>query len=176
MTKATHHGECQICGRLQKLPSGLLSLHGYTTRWGFFEGTCPGSQHKPFEQSFDMIEVNMKAAERRAVDLRTEAHTQEKGKGELLYHKYIGATWQDRCSRYVWVKVKLVKDEVVFEDGATKSTMTLCGYRIEQDFRNKRATWLHHEAKKYDGYVSWQQERIQSWKPRELKTSSSANH
>ena len=40
--KATHDGECQLCGRMQKLPDGRLAKHGYTTRWGFFQGVCPG--------------------------------------------------------------------------------------------------------------------------------------
>jgi hypothetical protein len=54
-TKATHSGECQLCGRKQKLPKGHLSLHGYTKEWGFFNGTCTGSRHKPYEESCDQI-------------------------------------------------------------------------------------------------------------------------
>lgn len=41
--KATHSGECQCCGRKQKLPKGRLSNHGYTVEWGFFSGTCFGA-------------------------------------------------------------------------------------------------------------------------------------
>jgi len=54
--KSTHSGTCQICGKLQKLPYGLLSKHGYMTRWGFFEGTCYGAENKPFEESCAMIQ------------------------------------------------------------------------------------------------------------------------
>jgi len=57
MKKATHSGTCQICGNDQKLPGNLLSNHGYTVRWGFFEGTCPGAHGKPFEESCDLIET-----------------------------------------------------------------------------------------------------------------------
>jgi hypothetical protein len=51
---ATHVGECQGCGRTQMLPEGRLSLHGYTVRWGFFEGVCQGAAHPPLEVSKDL--------------------------------------------------------------------------------------------------------------------------
>jgi hypothetical protein len=47
--KATHRGTCQCCGRLQKLPGGLLSKHGYTVDWGYFNGVCWGAHHQPLE-------------------------------------------------------------------------------------------------------------------------------
>lgn len=53
--KATHSGHCQICGAEQKLPVGVLAKHGYTTKWGFFSGTCAGSGYQPFEQATDRI-------------------------------------------------------------------------------------------------------------------------
>jgi len=48
--KATHFGHCQVCGNRQMLPGNLLSLHGYTKEYGFFNGTCHGARHKPLEQ------------------------------------------------------------------------------------------------------------------------------
>jgi len=53
--KATHKGTCQICGRLQKLPKGKLSKHGYRVQWGEFSGTCPGSEEQPFEESREVL-------------------------------------------------------------------------------------------------------------------------
>lgn len=47
---ATHNGTCQACGRVQAIRSnGLLAKHGYTTEYGFFNGTCSGSDHPPLE-------------------------------------------------------------------------------------------------------------------------------
>ena len=45
-------GTCQICFHVQKLPSQVLSLHGYEhpQGWGFI-GICPGANLLPFEQS-----------------------------------------------------------------------------------------------------------------------------
>lgn len=60
--KSTHKGHCQICGRQQavearaahNLASGsyntTLSKHGYTVKgFGYFAGTCHGSDHLPME-------------------------------------------------------------------------------------------------------------------------------
>ena len=55
--KATHQGECQICGNVQKLPHGVLSLHGYTVDYGWFNGTCSGAKGKPYETSCDLIQA-----------------------------------------------------------------------------------------------------------------------
>src|SRR5579863_2290904 len=56
MQAATHYGTCQACGSQQKLPAGVLAKHGYTTKWGFFEGTCRGSGERPFEKDYSLIE------------------------------------------------------------------------------------------------------------------------
>lgn len=53
--RATHLGTCQCCLRVQMLPNGLLSKHGYhvTHRGygGFFAGVCRGTDQLPFELS-----------------------------------------------------------------------------------------------------------------------------
>lgn len=48
----THTGICQACGRRHAVnpKSGKLAKHGYTVDWGFFNGTCQGSDHLPLEQ------------------------------------------------------------------------------------------------------------------------------
>lgn len=48
---ATHNGTCQACGRQHAVnpKTGLLAKHGYTVDWGFFNGTCAGSDKKPLE-------------------------------------------------------------------------------------------------------------------------------
>lgn len=47
--KATHNGTCQACGRAQAYTRNGIAKHGYTTKWGYFAGTCPGSDHAPLE-------------------------------------------------------------------------------------------------------------------------------
>lgn len=50
-TETTFTGICQACGRRQAIHvhTGLIAKHGYTTDWGFFNGTCGGSDHLPLE-------------------------------------------------------------------------------------------------------------------------------
>jgi len=51
MTKATHNGTCQACGRSQAVKSnGQLAKHGYTVDYGYFNGTCSGAGHAPLEK------------------------------------------------------------------------------------------------------------------------------
>ena len=62
-TKATHYGTCQLCGSLQKLPNGVLAIHGYQVAWSQFHGTCHGTGQLPFEQSKDAAEAQLKRSE-----------------------------------------------------------------------------------------------------------------
>lgn len=51
MAKATNNGICQVCGREQAVhpQTSFLAKHGYTVEWGYFEGTCPGSNFLPIQ-------------------------------------------------------------------------------------------------------------------------------
>jgi hypothetical protein len=62
-TKATHYGTCQLCGSLQKLPNGVLALHGYEVDWNQFHGICRGAGYAPFEQSKELAVEEMRRAE-----------------------------------------------------------------------------------------------------------------
>jgi len=53
--KATHFGECQICGRKMKAPHGKLSNHGYQIHNGYFHGSCHGSHELPFEKDRSVL-------------------------------------------------------------------------------------------------------------------------
>jgi len=49
----THKGHCQACGSLQAASIGsvrlLIAKHGYTKAFGYFSGTCAGSDKRPVE-------------------------------------------------------------------------------------------------------------------------------
>ena len=51
MTKSAHTAHCQACGRIQAvhINTGMIAKHGYTTDYGFFNGTCGGSDHLPLQ-------------------------------------------------------------------------------------------------------------------------------
>lgn len=48
--KSTHQGICQVCGRLQCIVGHTMAKHGYVVAgFGFFNGTCFGSDEKPLQ-------------------------------------------------------------------------------------------------------------------------------
>jgi len=116
--KATHSGECQICGHHQKLPGGSLSKHGYTKRWGFFSGVCSGAGHLPFEVSKDQIAGAVAAVEAKIAEVSAEIAELENldssinGSGEAMSNEYLGN------SVYGWEKVRVI-DFVVGEAYST---------------------------------------------------------
>lgn len=123
MAKATHSGECQVCGSRQLLPNGRLSKHGYTVRWGFFSGTCTGSDELPFEQSIGLILTAIENAEAAKRDeIKTAAALKALPAADAtmgwitLYHK---ATWDrgNRKGSYKWHEVELTRVETTKDYG-----------------------------------------------------------
>jgi hypothetical protein len=57
-TTHTHRGHCQMCGSVQAIDNatGGVAKHGYTTTWGYFNGTCPGSDSKSLHLSRSMTD------------------------------------------------------------------------------------------------------------------------
>jgi hypothetical protein len=176
--KATHSGTCQACGSAQKLPGGVLAKHGYTVRWGFFSGVCPGSGRKPFETHTDYIAECITFAQGQAKFLRTEGAELRKPATEAKgwYHEYVPAAGRV-ASYYRWVFVPVGRDaygswSVTLENGTTKR-MDLYSYPKTEldaatDMNAKKADSLEAQAKKMDEYVAWQQNRLRTWKPAPL--------
>jgi hypothetical protein len=185
--KATHNGHCQVCGSGQKLPGGVLSKHGYTRRWGFFDGVCSGAGYLPFEQDISLIEGMIAWAEKDAARLREQAARErtENDPENCWYHAYIG----DRKG-YQWVRTRLYMEEQVLPYG-TFSTMKMehpgnyrnpnkHGERVHgglpykdlagaaQQCNNDHANYLEKEAVRRDEYAAWQRGRIKDWAPSEL--------
>lgn len=182
MRSATHTGTCQICGHHQMLPSGKLAKHGYTTRWGFFSGTCSGSGYRPFETHTDRIEDAVARAKDTAKRLRAEAKALRGSDdvSKVWRHVYQQATYSDRTSRYVWQlldvtvvdgKATVVETRREMSGAEKQKTVTLDGTAADAVRRcnGVRADALDKEAKQYDGYVAWQTERLATWKPQPLQ-------
>lgn len=195
MEKATHTGECQACGHLQKLPGGVLSKHGYTKRWGFFSGTCMGANWRPLETHFDLIEKCIASARARVdllkvrvAELRAPA-TEEKG----MAHVYIPSRSAGRLgSRYQWQEVSLipvlwtgdyktgelqtVEYDVKYDTGtervnAHRSGINFHGTTVLEyatHMRGKFADYLEKEVRQVEEYIVWQTDRLAKWTAREL--------
>jgi hypothetical protein len=80
MTTATHNGTCQACGRQHavNVKSGKLAKHGYTVDWGFFNGTCSGSDHLPLEKDTSLNVAIIEQLTKQAAQLDIDAE------GEIL--------------------------------------------------------------------------------------------
>ena len=191
MAKATHYGHCQCCGALQKLPSGLLSNHGYTVEHGWFEGVCYGARHLPFEQSKDLIEGLIKRAQERAQELRKEAdeYLANPSANGIKRHVYVK---NDRygSGNYQWIEDNIFKVTKYYDDsndsyivfywdekhsfgfGPDRAAEYQHFENLADAVKHERGQWYNFLLKKAaetDNYITWQQERIKNWKPAELE-------
>ncbi len=181
--KSSHRGHCQVCGSKQKLPAGLLSLHGYTTRWGFFSGICNGANHLPFEQDTSLIEGMIAWANREAARLRSEADQvrEERDPEKAWYHHYVSASVRGEYSGYQWIQTRIFKgerSELMFdapaENGQPARPKSLrSGFGLVEEYvresNGRRSGYLEREAGERDKYAAWQAARIKDWKPAELE-------
>lgn len=66
----THVGHCQNCGRVQASSprsEGFIAKHGYNVAWGYFAGTCSGSNKAPLEVAHDWSDAVIIACRRSAL-------------------------------------------------------------------------------------------------------------
>lgn len=190
--KAAHNGTCQICGALQAAATknSVLALHGYTTRWGFFSGTCSGSKELPFELSKGLIEASIENATNQAAELDAEARrlrTSDEGTSTWVNH-YVPGTGHGRqrvASSYRWMKVEILKVadadrffwgyQVTDSTGKTDikrlnayySSTPISEIVFKQNVEYSRT--LEKRAAELKLYVQWQKARIANWTPSELK-------
>jgi hypothetical protein len=183
MMKATHIGECQICGRKQKLPGDRLSKHGYTKRWGFFSGVCPGAGHQPFEIAKDRIEGAIASATVSREVIREQAKA-------IRARTDLKGFYNDYANRgYFWREVEFLDGEptasgdcpVVFIacDGepfkAPQSAYSQGFYgsgNAAVIAANSRESYcrghLDARAAELTTYILWQTERLANWTPKPL--------
>lgn len=184
----THTGECQICGRRQAAATDTsrLAKHGYrVAKYGFFMGTCAGSDELPFELSKDAIEAVLVSVAAQIIGLNKRiAEVQALPADYGFYNEYI------RAIRGFGGHYEL--REVVFsapftpyhpdtKDGYNKVTATtLEGRKLDADFysanyllcaaksRESRIKGFENEIEQRKAYIAWQRKRMADWRVREL--------
>ena len=193
--KATHIGSCQACGCSQKLPNGKLSLHGYTTAWGFFSGICAGSKHLPFEVSCDLIKSTIERATALVADTHAEIESLLSTEGNKVWmNVYKPATWE-RGSKgeYIWKQVELTMETKTSREGdyswsvfsyvnAEGRVEMVNAYKLDGShlsastmaeavayFNDRRIAKLQKDIVQMNEYIKWQQERVNNWTPGTLK-------
>jgi len=70
-TKIQYRGHCPCCGNQQAVlrnGQGHMSKHGYTVKFGWFEGVCPGQNYQP-------MEINRTQTDKIILQVRTEVQS-----------------------------------------------------------------------------------------------------
>lgn len=190
--KATHNGHCQVCGRKQKLPNGKLAKHGYkVANYGFFNGTCFGSENLPFEQDKTLVEQSIAWAyeqaesnDRRAEEIRASLDT-------VWVHEYNKSKVWGRGGNYVWRELPVAEVKLGYnttwtgQDGKQQSTSVYdCFWNKAENrkytpeeqqvayvkyLNDKRALEFNQTAKQLRSYAKDQERRLEGWKPQPLE-------
>ena len=161
MKKATHTGECQICGNTQALPNGVLSKHGYTVHWGFFQGVCSGHAKQPFELSCDDIALVVEKV--RAQLARTQAERHELLTGPVSY-------WVREITTRNWVRFS----DLAAANGHTETKTNRHGkdVLISSNKPSSVAQYVEYAIDTLiadmEKYIEWQTERMANWAPKAL--------
>lgn len=171
---ATHTGTCQLCGKRHMLPGGVLAKHGYTVDFGYFNGTCHGSDELPFEVSKDVAEASLAKAAARRDELLAKADAVS------LTGNEDGTVWcairrkeRDGRTYASWEKVTFDTEKnwlVVAADG-TKHQHGFYGdanEKVRQLQQRYADVMFRSPAKQADLYIAWQGERCAKWAPADL--------
>lgn len=186
---ATHKGHCQICDRLQMLPGGMIAKHGYTVKnrgnWGFFSGTCFGSDNLPYEQSADLIPPMIENMKKQIEE--TKKHHDDvltpKPEAKAWYHEYV--TNRYFGGMYHWNYVDLVEIPHVHQDYSYneyqyinkngKQARMTCDFDTEKSLdvikakmNKKYADHIAREIKNMQDYLSWLEKRFANFKIADL--------
>lgn len=190
MAKATHYGECQICGCRQKLPGSVLSLHGYSVEYGFFSGTCNGAGYLPFEKDFSLISRQIKIAnetitslKKQIAELRASPHS-PRGIGKVWKNEYFSATGHMKAY-HAWVEVEVRLTEKTYDTfiawnveylrpakGGTVAKWVkwdvydTIGKSEKEMLLSLIKPYIDHLKKNISGltdYIVWQEKRIADW-------------
>lgn len=126
---AEYSGHCQACGHPQKLPTGLLSLHGYKVTSGYFSGTCTGARELPFEQSCDLVKRFIASATAQLASIegfQAELRRPATATQAFMYVRYettrttrtYGMTRSIKAHAHRWEQVELQQVFKSFSDGS----------------------------------------------------------
>lgn len=182
MKQATHSGHCQACGRLQKLPSGVLSLHGYKVAHGFFSGVCVGARELPFEQSCGLVAQFIASAKRALATLEAKQAELRSPAVEpfTTINVYVKGQGYGQRGHYEWQRVQVNCDVAadghrtfylgdrrdhtsVIYDSYGETALTLA-----TRYNKRYADSFNREAETLRRYIAWQTERVATWEPAAL--------
>jgi hypothetical protein len=174
MAKATHKGTCQVCGSIQMLPSGVLSNHGYTVQWGFFEGVCNGAKALPYEVSTNVIDFAIQRAKSIIQTCKDEIQSLNVQPEAWSY------VYSRKHKAYYWMIVELNEDGTKYLNPESNSWESHSYHNdagmivwngvdeIKYEMSKLRIKELNNKIKKVKEYIQWQENRIKNWEPKPL--------
>jgi hypothetical protein len=163
--KSQFNGECQLCGKTQKLPNELLSNHGYTVDWNIFNGICPGSRNQPYEKSCELIKIQIPRVQQQIVELAARIEQIASRSGTVGWQKLFEDSrcqWQEVefTLKDCWIGYKaknIVKNAYAFASGAT----------AEEFARSSDRTYIDRiltpRLKALREYLEWCEKRVEQW-------------
>lgn len=164
------------------LPKGVLAKHGYDVKYGFFNGTCWGAGHKPFETGFDCLEKAVEWAQEHVRHIQSEILKTEAETVKLPFHRYLSGALKNGVwlkSGYYWETVILSQADsagilINFEDGTSEPAFRYAGlgYTMEEiaaHLKGRRVAAYRKDIQSRKEYITWQKGRILNWRPQPLK-------
>lgn len=82
-----YRGICQVCGHEQAIVNGKMAKHGYTVKFGFFNGVCAGEHFAPIQHSTEEAERIIAKCSEEAGKSDEAADKMQAGKIHPLYVK-----------------------------------------------------------------------------------------
>jgi hypothetical protein len=175
-TPKNKSGHCQICDRYQKIPKGLLAKHGYSREYGFFNGTCHGSDHPPYEHSCDLIPGEIEIVKKMLGNVQAAI-----AKWEQQTEVCVVRMYRDRMYCY---REAVVKSEPYFSVARQEASSILTLHDKESGEQLPDSLWnfetegeaIQHYNQKYietvlkmeekwlKGNLVWLTDRLNNWK------------
>jgi hypothetical protein len=172
-SKATNMGTCQCCGRVHKLPDGLIAKHGYTIQGSCFQGECEGTGQLPFELNKDLVDGYVNRVDLSILGYRRkieEAMAQTDNK--VVYDLGMQGVQH-------WVECEVVpipdtspcKYTLRRLDGEPVpwlfEQLRFAGSSPEKVAKSVRVGWLGYldnQILRANMYINWQRKRLETWK------------
>lgn len=195
--RSTHRGTCQACGSIQKLPSNVLSTHGYSVECSMFTGICCGSGWRPFEVATDLIErtIHDTGIKRDALQVLhgtlIQRPTGKRGR-LLIYRDHASPMWIEVLFRLRYLgdnpptancvtAISVVEYlepgrciwvRVPFSTPARNVDGVPAGDDILADWiataNHRYADVIKKQIDDMAHYIQWQRQRVDKWKPAPL--------
>lgn len=171
---AKFRGTCQACGKLHKLPGGVLSKHGYRVVWNSFWNVCPGAGRAAFEEQKSLVEELIVSVKGQVLNLKERIEEVPNEDFVIL----TGRGDRDRYYRRAELSKQVPLNEVRVEpwslewndpddDDRLYSFQSYGGDAIEK-CKARRVALFESEIRGAEQYIKWQEDRLEGWEPKEL--------